>query len=179
MDLLNKSTDEILDAEPVISVKDTKEIFETNLRKWTESEQCKDLRSILVSVKITANVQRIVAFACASISSDTKQKVPCSSFQHALALTLREVLGTNQEDTDEISCFAQDPAYSESDKKVLKEYGISVVDNPEGFLKVDSSTIVISCAPQAPVKQIISDIALPAAMIWDRVEECDRDDFLW
>jgi hypothetical protein len=56
---------------------------------------------------------------------------------------------------------------------ILRENGITVLDDPEGFLEVDDSTLVISCAAQVPVKQITLDLARPAAMIWDRIKGHD------
>jgi hypothetical protein len=119
------------------------------------------------------NIQHIVAFACGSIRDDSEQQTPRSSFQHVLVLTLRNILSKKQEDLGGISCYAQEPAYSEVDILTLRENGITVLDEPEGFLNVDDSTLVVSCAAQVPVKQITLDLARPAAMIWDRIKEHD------
>lgn len=68
-----------------------------------------------------------------------------------------------------IDCFAQDPAYDAADRTVLAMEGISVLEDPYGFLAVDETTVVISVAPSVPVRQIVTDIARPAAMIWGRI----------
>ncbi|KAE9368094.1 hypothetical protein N431DRAFT_561865 [Stipitochalara longipes BDJ] len=179
MALRNKSTKEILDVIPTESLKDTKDIFKSNQQQWEESEQCKQLTSIVQSINISVDIQQIVAFACGSIRHDSEQQTPQSSFQHALVITLRNILSKKQEDLGRISCYAQDPAYSEVDMLILRENGITVLDDPEGFLKVDDSTLVISCAAQVPVKQITLDLARPAAMIWDRIKEHDLSGLLW
>ncbi|KAH8789097.1 hypothetical protein F5882DRAFT_438708 [Hyaloscypha sp. PMI_1271] len=178
MALRNKFTKENLDVVPTESLKDTKNIFKTNQKQWEDSEQCKQLTSIVQSINISVDIQQIVAFACGSIRDDSEQQTPRSSFQHVLVLTLRNILSKKQEDLGDISCYAQDPAYSEVDILILRENGITVLDDPEGFLKVDDSTLVISCAAQVQVRQITLDLARPAAMIWDRIEEHDRDS-LW
>lgn len=68
-----------------------------------------------------------------------------------------------------VACFAQDPAYDAADRTVLAMEGISVLEDPYGFLAVDETTVVISVAPSVPVRQIVADIARPAAMIWGRI----------
>jgi hypothetical protein len=89
-------------------------------------------------------------------------------------LTLYNALRKTQEGMHSIICYAQDPAYTTNDKVILGELGITVLDDPGAFLKVDNSTIVISCAPEVPIKQIISELAHPVAILCDRVREQDR-----
>ncbi|CAG8983266.1 hypothetical protein HYALB_00002702 [Hymenoscyphus albidus] len=88
---------------------------------------------------------------------------------HALLSTLRKVLDKNKEKyTYEVLCYAQDPAYDNVDKVLLEENEIKVLDDPEGFLEVGDHTIVVSFCADVCVKQIILDIACPAAIISDR-----------
>ncbi|CAK7217231.1 hypothetical protein SBRCBS47491_003094 [Sporothrix bragantina] len=68
-----------------------------------------------------------------------------------------------------VDCFAQDPAYDAADRAVLAMEGISVLEDPYGFLAVDETSVVISVAPSVPVRQIVADIARPTAMIWGRI----------
>jgi hypothetical protein len=89
-----------------------------------------------------------------------------SAFQHALVLSLREIL---QERVGTIDCFVQDPAYTGVDKELLGRLAFQVVDNPKGFLHVDDRSIVVSCSPNQPIRQIVTELARPAVMIWDKV----------
>ena len=95
------------------------------------------------------------------------------AYQHALILTMRDILenrpGQSSEQAENIQCFAQDPLYTEADDAALGNAGITVLRDPRAFLEVDDQTLVISFAPNVPVRQIIADIARPAIMIWDRV----------
>ncbi|TAQ89295.1 hypothetical protein B7494_g2388 [Chlorociboria aeruginascens] len=180
MNFQNKITKEIVNVIPTNSLEDTKVIFKSNKEMWDESEKCKQLISMIQSVNISVNIQQIVAFACGSImnDSDVDQEAPRSSTQHALILTMRKILCKNQREQSGISCFAQDPAYDEVDKSILGEYGIDVLDDPEAFLKVDDSTLVISCAADVPVRQLTLELARPAAMLWDRIREHERSGLL-
>jgi hypothetical protein len=70
-----------------------------------------------------------------------------------------------------IKCYAQDPAYYATCEAVLGERGIEVLQDEAGFLLVDANSIVLSFAPNIPVRQIIADLTRPAMMIWDSISE--------
>jgi hypothetical protein len=103
-----------------------------------------------------APIKKLVAFALSSMRAFSD--VPHdnrSLFQHALLMTLRDLLLENTAQGDDgIKCYAQDPAYSEHDIAVLQSCGVTVVPDPEGFLEVDEETVVISISPNVPVKQV-------------------------
>ncbi|KAK2755051.1 hypothetical protein FQN54_006579 [Arachnomyces sp. PD_36] len=145
-----------------------RECFKTDVRSWEASEQCRQLTSTLISAS-SSKVDKIVAFACNTISDPEEEYASRSTFQHALILTIRDILANKDGNPKDIACYAQDPAYTNTDRSVLAEAGITVLDDPEGFLIADESTVVISCASNVPVKQIISDITQPAIMVWDRI----------
>ncbi len=141
-------------------------------QRWEASEPCKQLRSALVSAKTPFDIGKIMGLACAPmVSSHQEQWARRSAFQHALILALRDILGKMNGNIDRIICYAQDPAYTKNDESVLQGSGITVLDGPQAFLEVDGSTVVISCAANVPAKQIISDLARQAVMIWDRIYE--------
>jgi hypothetical protein len=52
---------------------------------------------------------------------------------------------------------------------LLAEVGITVVEDPQCFLEVDDQSVVLSFNAAAPVKQIITDLARPAILVWDEV----------
>ena len=86
-------------------------------------------------------------------------------------MTLREVLSDERSTPSKPLCLAQDPGRTENDISVLKRNGMSILPDPRGFLEVDDTSVVISMGPDAPVRQIVMDVARPAIMIWDRVYE--------
>jgi hypothetical protein len=146
-------------------------LFQRSVLSWEATETCRQLRSTLASTNLPFEVRKVVGFACGPISSTPGDPLTCRSlFQHALILTISDVLRQKMGNSDSIMCYAQDPAYTDVDKSVLSGAGITVLDNPEAFLIVDESTAVFSCAPNVPVKQIVSDLTQPAIMIWDRIK---------
>ena len=166
----NKLSNQIM-APPLQSYEEAKVYFESVRNTWNGSQSCTRLKSILDSK--LPQCSKILGFALGEISRDVLevwQQGP--AFQHALLLTLRDVLSLYNPEQNEVVSYTQDPAYSEVDKLLLKSYGITVVNDPDGFLQVDNSSAVISCGPNAPIRQVISDLAQPTLMIWDKVSEC-------
>lgn len=159
----HKLTKEIVNAFSVQPHKEADEFFKMKQIIWESSEPCKQLRLILTSSKIPY-ITKIIGFACGSIAwSDDEQNTTRAAFQHALILTLLDIIG--RANPQQITCYTQDPSYLETDKFVLEKNGIAVLNDPKAFLEVDDSTIVVSCAPSVPIKQIVSDLARPAMLI--------------
>lgn len=154
------------------SYEEVKVYFGKVRNTWNGSQSCTRLKSILDST--LPQCSKVLGFALGEISREVLEvwhQGP--AFQHALLLTLRDVLSLYNPEWSELVSYTQDPAYSEVDKLLLKSYGITVVDDPEGLLQVDDSSAVISCGPNAPIRQIVSDLAQPTLMIWDKVCECN------
>jgi hypothetical protein len=155
----NKLTKEVDDSEqpgPCFNKNMVKDIFNTTLDEWEKSKQCEDLLQVLQSTDLS-NVKQIVAFACGSMKIDLKMErlARRSMYQHGLLLTIRKFLKEKQSHGNPlgISTWVQDPAYCVIDTSILTESGVSTLDNPNGFLKVDDSTMVLSFAPDVTIKQ--------------------------
>ncbi|KAJ5720415.1 uncharacterized protein N7483_008349 [Penicillium malachiteum] len=82
--------------------------------------------------------------------------------QHAVALTMARFCGNEMG-----SLFAQDPDYSESSEEILSKKDFQIVGRhgAGGFAEIDDDSIVISAFPNAPVKQMIADLARPVLII--------------
>lgn len=181
--LREKKTGKILtgnDATPESSKRDAKRFFEQNLRTWNEGQQSRSFVSILKSRQDyfkNGGVSNIISFGSGTftgkVNSNWKNR---ASFQHASLLTLREFLREALGDTDDTQILAQDPAYTQVDKDILKEQGITTVDDPDGFLELDNRSIVFSCAPTAPIKQIVMDLCRPLVLISDTVVSKDQSE---
>lgn len=150
------------------NLKDTRDAFHSFRTAWESSEKCRRLKSSMAAAASLPGITKIIAFACSSISRDLDHTRSRSASQHALILTLRDLLQASQPGA-QIRCLAQDPVYTEVDRAVLSEAGITVVDDPQGFLEVDDQSVVLSFAPNVPVRQIITDLARPVVLAWDAV----------
>lgn len=122
-------------------------------------------------------ITKIVGFAFGSIALTHVEANYAyrPAFQHALLLTLKELF-CEKLSTEDIACYVQDPLYTNCDRLLLGSYGISVLHDPNGVIEVDDSTLVVSCAPNIPIRQIVMDMAQPAIMIWCRIIP-DEDEY--
>ncbi|ORY66549.1 uncharacterized protein BCR38DRAFT_296954, partial [Pseudomassariella vexata] len=162
-------------------------------RNWTQSTACNELIAILrESAYVPKTTKNIVCFGLGDLErgmSDfglnfvaTCDGLPLrrSMTQHAAALTMASVLGELL-GTGPLPILAQDPAYSPASKQLLADEGIKVVGGRGSlaFTHVDEQTVVFSCHPNIAVKQVVADIARPAAMIWDRVKPETEEKTQW
>jgi hypothetical protein len=59
---------------------------------------------------------------------------------------------------NKVQVFCQEPGYSTVDKEFLPSLGITLLDDPKGFLEIDENTLVMSVNPNVCVKQIVADL---------------------
>lgn len=158
-----KRTGEIIPISPARNFNEVEGTFRSNLLAWDESATCKQVKSILAGVKLSCTITKVIGIACGPLDSRR------TSLQHALLLTIQDVLGRRNTNRMRPVCYAQDPIYADTDQSVLEHFGITVLDDPEALLMANDSTALVSCSPNIPVKEIIADIARPAIIFWDRI----------
>lgn len=173
-----------------VQLKDT---WDDARRNWTRSGVCNELAVILGSTAcIPRGLKKIVCFGLGNLDESANpslQDAPYTSdrlphrramTQHAAALTMAAVLG-GRLGTGPLPVLAQNPAYSPMAKRLLADEGIEVVGGHGSlaFTHVDDDTLVFSCNPNIPVKQVVADIARPAAMIWNRVTPAAEEKTEW
>ncbi|KAL2192696.1 hypothetical protein P885DRAFT_72809 [Corynascus similis CBS 632.67] len=70
--------------------------------------------------------------------------------------------------------------WSKAEREFLERHGVEFIESNGGlFLKVDDRTIVLSYRNWNPVKQVVADIAEPAALICRSISEDPEEDFAW
>ncbi|KAI1431918.1 hypothetical protein GGR50DRAFT_699506 [Xylaria sp. CBS 124048] len=123
-----------------------------------------DIRAAISWAKIPPSVDKI--------EGKSIRRVPI--YRHLAALTIAEtvmeIVG------HDVKLFSQDPDYTLACIQIVSSKGFEVTgyEGVKGFTMVDGNTIVFAPRPidpeiAAPVKEVIADIALPAAMIWETV----------
>lgn len=182
-----------VESRPLPDVETLQAQFQAEQQYWEESRCFAKLKAMFDveqgGISIPQGTNKVVAFACSTMTwpeekgdgengegseeVEGKGRHPPAA-QHVLILAMREIVeragGEDGEKALEVKCYAQDPMYTPVDEQVLGEVGITVLDDPRGFLEVDDNSVVISISPNIPVKQIVADIARPAVIIWYRVE---------
>lgn len=152
-------------------------VFEQIRLRWNNSTSCKVLRSQFEKLLVGRKVTKVVCFGLGDICRKppewwTRQAVLGghefeanfvreNMVQHLIALTIAEICGSG------IQLLAQDPDYTDQAKELLRRNGFSLVGQfgAEGFAEVDDNSIVFSVFVEAPLKQIIADIARPHLII--------------
>lgn len=101
----------------------------------------------------------------ASNGGSLESTVDDSMVQHSIAVTLAEVC--RKDEINHVQFLAQDPDYTEQTKSILERNGFTIIGNfgAGGFAEIDGGSVVFSVFPEAPVKQIIADVARPAVII--------------
>jgi hypothetical protein len=166
-------------------------LFETSRKQWNASVTCEaftsQFRELLGRVANAKKVTRVVCFGLGNMTSkpvdwwriqnDSRPKderesessmVEAALIHHAIALTMVDVIRSCGEGSDmHARLLTQDPGYSVETKDMLQKIGFEVIGEygAEGFAELDENSIVFSAFTQAPVKQIIADIARPAVII--------------
>jgi hypothetical protein len=143
----------------------TRQIFQAMRADWRTGEYFKNLQGIWDREIPPLPVDKIVGLKCGPLLY-RRQPDERPMIQHSLILDLKEFV-LNRGKSEQYRCYAQDPSYSDDDVETLKHFDITVLDDPSGFLEVDSRSILISISPNVPVKQIIADLCRPAIIVWN------------
>lgn len=157
-------------------------LYQTRKQIWNQSDSCESFRLQLRELLASRRVTKIVCFGLGDIArkpppntvlpgepqepadSCNKELYPGMK-QHAAALTMAEETARLQGGS--VQVFSQDPQYTDDTKRLLRTEGFEIIGDfgAGGFGEVDDETIVFSAWTNAPVKQIVADIARPAAII--------------
>lgn len=169
-------------------------LFENSQQQWNASATCKAFTSQLrrlLSQDVDVKVTKVICFALGELNfkppdwwrlenesqPEDKREAETSVIEgalthHAIALTMADVARscTRTGDTGAVRLLTQDPRYSDETKDMLRELGFEVVGDhgAGGFAELDDESIVFSAFPNAPVTQIIADLARPAVIICGR-----------
>lgn len=150
--------------------------FQTTVQQWTAKKASRKLESILSNSAAKHNIDKVIAIACGSMASDDLPGDGDHSYdQHAQVLTVQKWAA--KQPSHSVSCYAQDPVYTEIDKSILNENGTQVTKDPQAWLEVDDSSVVLSFYPNIPVRDILADLARPAVLICNRLETDEEVDW--
>lgn len=139
-------------------------------RSWLQSPGCKELlKQAHLFQDLACPVTKIVGFGFRTMVNTHRGMERTRAFQHLAMLTVREMVEEIQGTKNQVQCYAQDPHYEDVEVLALasKSIGIKILPDPEGFLMVDDSTIVMHFFAGIGIGDIVMDLARPVAMVWD------------
>ncbi|KAL4866926.1 hypothetical protein BDV12DRAFT_198653 [Aspergillus spectabilis] len=165
--------DEPPDALPDVEV--GLDSFNATLEQWERGEAWGEIKSTLLSLELRGKITNIIGMASGRFTAAHNERASRrSTIQNGFLVLLKKTLEESHLGTDNVPCFAQDPAYSLNDREILSRSGLDVVDDPDGFLHTDDTSLVFSCAPNICVKEVITDISRPLILIWCEVGDEPR-----
>ncbi|KAI0415535.1 hypothetical protein F5X98DRAFT_213444 [Xylaria grammica] len=162
----------------VSSTEELREAFHEIERKWKMSEYYEQLQATLAAIKTPFVLDKVIGVALGPLIIRTLVNRH-SIIQHALISVIYSILLQRGVLSASSKRYIQDPVYTQRDKDVLFPAGFTVLDDPQAFLTLDNSSVLVSIDPDIPVKQIVADICRPGIIIWlrkyDSVYQADPD----
>lgn len=138
-------------------------------RQWKTSEHYAQLQEVLTNVEIPFPLAKVIAVASGKLvvrSQVSKRRV----IHHSLVSDLRSTLvrrGFFLLTALSTKSYVQDPAYMQRDKDILRSAEFTVLDDPQAWLELDESSMLVCINAGFPVADIVADICRPALIIWD------------
>ncbi|KAI0470383.1 hypothetical protein F4859DRAFT_486577 [Xylaria cf. heliscus] len=157
----------IEDGVYVSSTEELREAFCQIERNWRMSEHYEQLQAALAAVKTPLGLDKVIGVALGPLI--LRRLVNHKSIiQHSLISALHSILLRSGVLSASSKCYVQDPIYTQQDRQVLGSTEFTVLDDPQAFLMLDNSSVLVSIYPNVPVKQIVADICRPGIIIWPR-----------
>ncbi|OTA99157.1 hypothetical protein M426DRAFT_94450 [Hypoxylon sp. CI-4A] len=153
------------------------DIFHQCLALWLSCPIGQELYAAFMRLPLPRYINKVVCIDLGSIASKPAEGSPLirhAIYRHAAALMAAEIL--HQRFGTMIQLFAQDTSYCPQCARVLFRKGFSVVGlhGAGGFAEIDDRTLVFAPDPRCCVREIVADVAEPAAMFWNTVLSPDE-----
>ncbi|KAI3323079.1 hypothetical protein HD806DRAFT_497860 [Xylariaceae sp. AK1471] len=136
-------------------------------RQWKTSQHYERLQGMLAAIEIPFTLTKVIALALGPLVLGS-QVCKGHVLQHALVSALHSTLVQRGILSISSERYVQDPAYTQRDRDILHSAGLNVLDDPQAFLELDKSSVLVCINPEIPVKDIVADICRPGIIIWNR-----------
>ncbi|KAI1375814.1 hypothetical protein F4677DRAFT_101609 [Hypoxylon crocopeplum] len=149
----------------ISSVEDLRRAFQDAEHQLRASKYYEYLQAALTTVEVPFALDKIVALALGTLALPG-EVLERPMVQHAFVSTIHSSLLSCGMMPAGSRCYAQDPAYKETDIDALTSEGFVILQDPQALLILDESTVLVSINPGFPVKQIVADLCRPGMIIW-------------
>ncbi|KAI0116219.1 hypothetical protein F4776DRAFT_673707 [Hypoxylon sp. NC0597] len=148
------------------------DVFHKCTALWLANPIGQHFYSMFMKLPLPPYINKIACFDLGSITAkpaDTYPHIRQAIYRHAAALTIIECL--HKRFGSKIRLYSQDTTYTSECVKVLHKKGFSIIGQhgAGGFAEIDDTTLVFAPNPSFCVKEVVADIAQPAAMFWNTV----------
>ncbi|CAJ2503353.1 Uu.00g107470.m01.CDS01 [Anthostomella pinea] len=127
---------------PCLSVSEIERDRQRLAGQWKSSICCRQLQELVASHGAESSISQAICFGLGSFNPadgawEARRR---AHLQLAAFLSIVEQMRTGHQQS--IRCFFQEPLFNSADREFLESLGHQVVESPEGFGLVDSSTMV-------------------------------------
>ncbi|KAI0836614.1 hypothetical protein F5Y06DRAFT_272951 [Hypoxylon sp. FL0890] len=157
---------------PVSSTEELCQAFRYAEHQFRTSKYQDQLQATLATLETPFVLDKIVGLALGPLILGT-QICDDQMIQHALVSVLHSSLVQRGILLAASERYVQDPVYTQKDRNVLSSEGFTVLNDPQAFLELDESSVLVSISPDIPVKQIVADICRPGIIIWNKETHLD------
>ncbi|KAI9731857.1 MAG: hypothetical protein M1818_007722 [Claussenomyces sp. TS43310] len=120
-------------------------------QQWENSEACSQLKHILASVGERRKITNVVCLGLGSLQDWRLQSRRTSHTQLSALRTMMQVL-----EIESVRRVAQEPHFTDLDKKFMNSLGYDVLEHPEGFSQINGESLVYAVHCYPPLYQQIS-----------------------
>ncbi|KAI0201873.1 hypothetical protein F4808DRAFT_459629 [Astrocystis sublimbata] len=136
-------------------------LYQALVEQWKTSQHFEQVQELLASVEIPFAVTKVIGLGLGPLV--LKSRVfECCVLQHALVSVLRQTFSISSS-----SVYVQDPAYTQRDRNIIHSTGLTVLEDPQGFLDLDEYSILLTISPNPPIEDIVADTCRPGIIIWN------------
>jgi hypothetical protein len=148
------------------------------IQHWHNSASRKRILDAMRSVlKESEPITQIICFGLGMLGDPDGPHCRQAYEQHLLTCDIRNLVRSLNSTNPNVSVptFVQDPAYCGRCAEIIRSLDLTIVEDPDGFLKVTKNTLVVTFSPNVPVRQIVTDLTFtdngPAAMLCDQIKD--------
>ncbi|KAI1080391.1 hypothetical protein F5B20DRAFT_540432 [Whalleya microplaca] len=141
--------------------------------RWNSHPLKDAINAFFMKVPLPHKIEQIVCFDLGSFSQrGGPQSFEQSVHKSFLHIAIRIVAGIiRKRQRHPVRVLVQDPNYTKNEERILAKNDYVVVGRygAKGFTLIDEKTMVFSPCPNTCVKEIVAEIAKPAAVFWSPV----------
>ncbi|KAI0839351.1 hypothetical protein F5Y06DRAFT_265205 [Hypoxylon sp. FL0890] len=166
-----------------LSVSDIQREHQRIINQWKTSTCCRQLQEVIASRPSGPTITQAICFGLGSFDSEDGSWESRRRAHVQLAAFLCIVKQLQRNNPQSIRCIFQEPIFNSMDKEFIRGLGYEVVDSPEGFEKVSSSTLVYGIHLYRGVYAQAIDKHPPAVFVgtpqevWEECHESDSLDW--
>ncbi|KAI0423779.1 hypothetical protein F5Y09DRAFT_326397 [Xylaria sp. FL1042] len=151
----------------IFSTEDLLKAYQDIGRQWRTSDYYQQLQAALAKVKSPIALDKIIGVALGPLTIQT-QLNHRSVLQHILLSAIQSIFTEQNVLSASSKRYVQDPVYTQEHQDALSLTEFTILEDPQAFLALDNSSVLLSICADIPVKEIVADICCPGVIIWDR-----------